>query len=157
MLKTKNIANIYRVFQAWLRQAPYISIVVVLAAAAMADQLSVQVRAVAGNMSSANAAELDSLVKLEKVPASDAEYTQAIKFCMNHTPGVSCALTSGKFVVSIDNAEKYEDWMFALASIQSYGKDIVWEPKLICIGQCSGAAASAELIAYSQKIVFQSK
>ena len=140
------------VFNAWLRQAPYLAIGAVIAASAMVYGAGMQAKRFATSMSGSANVDLNDSITLQKVPVAPTEYAPMTTFCHQHAPDVRCEVVSGKLVISIGDPSKYEDWIFATSSVSSFGKNFVWEPKRLCIGQCDGMAAIVELTAYTQRV-----
>ena len=151
-MNSTSLSRAYRVAVAWLKQAPYLSIAVMAGAVFMTYELGLTSQQMMQNLANAGSSDLSKEVRLEKTPVSEGEYRTALTFCKDHIPDVSCALSNGKLIISIASADKYTDWIFALSTLQAYGKDMVWDPKYMCVGDCGGTAATAELIAYNQKI-----
>lgn len=141
------------IFAAWLRQAPYLPLGIFAITSIVVYFLSGSVYQFAQNIANTKATNSDTQVLLEKKPVSEQEYTAAINFCKQNTPEVKCSASAGKMKVEITDGQHYADWIFALSSLQSHAKDMLWETDSLCVGACSGASASATLIAYNQKII----
>ena len=151
-MKSVSLARTSSVASAWLRQAPYLSIAVMVGALFMTYELGLTAQQLMQNLANAGSSDLSKEIKLEKTPVAAGEYQSALAFCRDHIPDVKCTLANGKVTIAIDSADKYTDWIFALSAMQAYGRDMVWEPNSMCVGNCGGPAATAELTAYNQKI-----
>ena len=137
----------------WVRQMPYLPMGLLVAALVMGYFATNAAQQFTQNISNTKRSSGDERLVLEKKPVAAPEYAPALSFCKQHVPDVKCELVSGKMVVSINDGQFYEDWIFALNSMQAHTKDLLWETDRLCIGSCSGAAATATLIAMQQKIV----
>ncbi len=137
----------------WLRQLPYLPVALLIATIFVGVFSTNAAQQFLQNITNTQSTSLDTKLVLEKKPVAAPEYAPALSFCKQHLPDVKCDASTGKMVISIDNAQFYEDWIFALNNMQSYTKDLIWETHKLCIGECSGPAAAAILQASNQIIV----
>ena len=148
-----SISRMQAIFVAWIKQAPYLSLAALIGACAMVYYMGLSAQVMMQNLANTGSREMGKQIDLEKKPVTEGEYRTALNFCQHHIPDVKCVLTNGKLVISIDSAEKYTDWIFALSSVHAFGKDLLWESRWFCVGDCGGPAAVVELVATTQKIV----
>ena len=94
---------------------------------------------------------------LEKTPLPVAELQRYQEVLTRLHPAVSIELSgdSKGFQVSVSDPRLYNEWIFALYSLQSYGKNVLWEATRLCLKNCSGGAAMAEVQGYTQAIRFK--
>ena len=137
----------------WVRQMPYLPIGLLVATLVVGYFATNAAQQFTQNISNTKKSTAEVKLTLEKKPVAAPEYAPALAFCKQHVPDVKCELTSGKMVISISDPQFYEDWIFALNSMQAHTKDLLWETDKLCIGNCSGAAATATLLASQQNIV----
>ena len=140
------------VLEQWLKQLPYLPLALLVATLVVGYLSSSAAQQFMQNISNTKTASVETKLDLEKKPVAAPEYAPALSFCRQHLTDVKCELQSGKMVISIENAQFYEDWVFALNNMQSYTKDLLWETHNLCIGACGGAAATATLQASNQVI-----
>lgn len=93
--------------------------------------------------------------KLDKQYLAEADYRQQYEIFGRTNPAVKFQLSPDKkgLVVSVGDTQLFPEWLYALYSLQSYSKNVLWEATDICLAKCGdGSAAQAVIKAYSQSI-----
>lgn len=92
--------------------------------------------------------------QVKRQPLSPQEYQDQVQWLLRLHPDVKFALPKkGGLQVSIEKGDYHAEWLYALSALQSHGGDIVWDVSELCVGRCEGAAATATVSGYRQKLV----
>ena len=94
---------------------------------------------------------------IDKKPLIAADYQSAANVIAKNNSAVLVGLTRNRtgIVISIKEASLLPEFVFALATIQSYRQGVAWNAGQICLNKCdAGVAASAEITGYTQAISF---
>jgi len=97
-------------------------------------------------------------VKLVRQPLAAEDYTRYGGIIAGLVPGVRITVPEdGKSMhVAVADIGGYELWIYALNSLQSYSKNVVWEADNICLQDCgSETVASAQVRGYVQSLEIQ--
>ena len=97
--------------------------------------------------------------RLEMIPMDEQGYTAAVDMLSRLNPNVAIGLRKdiGALRVVAQDPAQLPEWLYALSTVQSYRKGLVWSASEICLKKCEGnVAASADLKAFTQKISVQS-
>ena len=116
-------------------------------------------RAVAAyNKSQAILGEASAKIRLARQPLAAEDYTRYGGVLTGLVPGVRVTVSEGgrSMRLSINNVAAFELWIYALSSLQSYSKNVVWEATAICLQECGGeAVATADIQGYIQTAEFE--
>lgn len=95
--------------------------------------------------------------KVEKKPLPAAEMTRYLEVLRRLHPAVTIDLTPDQkmLAITVPEVALYNEWMFALYSLQSYGKNVLWDVNRICLRNCGGGAAVAVVQGYTQSVSFK--
>ena len=94
---------------------------------------------------------------IDKKPLVTADYQSAANIIAKNNSAVRVALSKSKnaIVLSIGEPARLPEFMFALATIQSFRQGVAWNATSLCLNKCEGnVAASAEIAGYTQAISF---
>jgi len=97
-------------------------------------------------------------IKLGRQPLTAEDYTRYGGIISSLVPGVRVIVPDGgqSMRIVINNIAAFELWMYALNSLQSYSKNVVWEATAICLQDCGGdLVATADIQGYVQTAEFE--
>lgn len=90
---------------------------------------------------------------VSRIPLSAAELQELTGWLSQRHPQVMLEVTkSNTLQVHLNDGRYHAEWLYALASLQSHGMDVVWDVSEFCVGRCSGPVASATVKGYKQKL-----
>ncbi|MEY3200753.1 MAG: hypothetical protein RIR70_303 [Pseudomonadota bacterium] len=107
--------------------------------------------------SSAQAAIKAPQASVEKKPLPPAKVQEYHDILRRLHPAVTIDITQeGRGLsISVPDVRLYSEWMFALYSLQSYGKSVLWEADRVCLKECGGPSAVAVVHGYVQSVQFK--
>jgi hypothetical protein len=94
---------------------------------------------------------------IDKKPLLAADYQSAANIIAKNNSAVQVALSKSRnaIVLTIKDPARLPEFVFALATIQSYRQGVAWNAVRLCLNKCEGGtAASAEVTGYTQAISF---
>lgn len=92
---------------------------------------------------------------LADVPLEASGYMDAGQMIARLNSGVVTRYDKdrGALIISVSDPALFPEWFYALATLQSYRKNLIWQAARMCVKKCEGGdAAKAELKAYTQQI-----
>lgn len=134
---------------------------VILAAAFSLYFMGQQIKELVAAAQAATASQAATRVPqavVEKKPLSAAEIQRYHEILQRLHPAVSIQVNGegNGFTISIGDAKLYNEWMFALYSLQSYGKNVLWDASRVCLKDCGGAAVAMAVVqGYVQSVRFK--
>ncbi|MFN7835431.1 MAG: hypothetical protein ACK5NY_06560 [Burkholderiaceae bacterium] len=104
---------------------------------------------------SAASAQQSQSVEVRKIPLRALEYQSYVSSMRRLSPVVRFEQSRGgdAIEVSVDNADSYAEFMYALASLQSFSESVIWEAQEVCVAGCEGAASKAVIKGFKQQFV----
>lgn len=123
--------------------------VFVFLAAQSAHKFTGQLRSAA-----APAASL-SRAKVDKRFFAARDYERVLPVLQRNHPDVHFEISRGgtQILLTVKNPARYDAWVYAINSLQGFGRDVGWEAESMCLGQCSnGDAAQAVIKAFTQEL-----
>ena len=92
-------------------------------------------------------------IDLEKLPLKAVEYQSYLASMRRLSPVVRFEIPRGgdAIEVSVESADNYAEFIYALSTMQSYSDAVVWEATEICIAGCEGSAAKATIKGFKQR------
>ncbi len=135
--------------------APLLFVAAVVLCVMAANQSAVFITALTRDIKSAEASKIAPL--LDKKPLTAADYRSAASTMAKNNSAVVIALnaTNSGLLVSIKEPALLPEFMYALATLQSFRQGVAWDGRDICLAKCTdGAAAMAEIFGYTQGISF---
>ncbi len=125
----------------------------IVAAAVMSVVAAHSAKSFIGNIYSVASVKAVKSVELKRIPLSPIEYQGYLTTMKRLSPVVR--FDAGKrgenIEVTINSAEHFSEFMYALASLQSFTESVLWEAQELCIATCEGAAVKAVIRGYKQQ------
>ncbi len=118
----------------------------VFLAAQRAQQLAVALR-------ESNTPPPPPVASVEKRYYGERDYERVAEVLRRNHPQVrfEVSRTGGHLSVSIAEADRYPQWLYALNALQGFSRNLGWEAQHLCVGSCGGSAADASVRAYTQQ------
>jgi hypothetical protein len=135
--------------------APLLFVAAIVLCVMAANQSAVFITALTRDIKSAEASRITPL--LDKKPLSAADYRSAAGIMAKNNSAVAIALNTSNnaLLVSIKDPARLPEFMYALATLQSFRQGVAWDGSAICLAKCAGGlAATAEITGYTQGISF---
>ena len=123
--------------------------VFVFLAAQGAQKLTAQMRSAAAPAAATGSAKVDKRFFTAR------DYERVLPVMQRNHPEVRFEVSRGgtQLVMSVKNPARYDAWVYAVNSLQGFGRDVGWEAESLCLGQCSGGdAAQAVIKAFTQEL-----
>lgn len=116
-------------------------------------QVVVAIQAASMSQSAQKAAQ----ATVERKPLPPAEMQRYVEMLGRLHPTITFELApdAKAFTVSIGDPKLYNDWLYALYSLQSHGKNVLWDVSKLCLRSCGSGAAIAVVHGYTQSIRFK--
>ncbi len=135
--------------------APLLFVAAIVLCVMAANQSAIFITALTRDIKSAEASKIRPL--LDKKPLTAADYRSAAGIMAKNNPAVVIALNTNNnaLLVSIKDPQRLPEFMYALATLQSFRQGVAWDGSDICLAKCAGGmAATAEITGYTQGISF---
>ena len=135
--------------------APLLFVAAVMLCVMAANQSAIFITAVTRDIKSAETSKIAPL--LDKKPLTAADYKSAAGTMAKNNSAVAIALNanSSALLVSIKDPARLPEFMYALATLQSFRQGVAWDSRDLCLAKCKdGMAAIAEISGYTQGISF---
>jgi hypothetical protein len=135
--------------------APLLFVAAVVLCVMAANQSAIFITAVTRDVKSTEASKIAPL--LEKKPLTAADFRNAAGTMAKNNSAVVITLNadSSGLLVSIKDPALLPEFMYALATLQSFRQGVAWDGRDICLAKCAGGmAALAEVTGYTQGISF---
>lgn len=118
-------------------------------AAQQARSLTTKVRA------ASEPAQAEARARVAKRYFNARDYERAVPVLQRNHPDVVFEVSRGgtQLRVAVKNPARYDAWVYALNSLQGFGRDVGWEADTMCLGKCSdGDAAQAVVRGFTQEL-----
>ncbi|GAA4030020.1 hypothetical protein [Actimicrobium antarcticum] len=135
--------------------APLMFVAAVVLSILAANQSAAFITAVTRDIKSSEANKIAPL--LDKKPLGPADYQSVANVMAKNNAAVTISLPVNRSSVqiSIKDAALLPEFMYALATLQSFRQGVAWNASRICLAKCDGGvAASADITGYTQAISF---
>lgn len=135
--------------------APLLFVAAVVLSVMAANQTALFITAVTHDIKNAEANRIAPLV--DKKPLTAADYQSAASIMAKNNAAVAIALNQNRsaLLVSVKDPALLPEFMYALATLQSFRQGVAWDGRTLCLAKCeNGTAASAEITGYTQGISF---
>jgi len=88
-------------------------------------------------------------------PAEVAKYQEVLRR-LHPAVTIEVAGEGSSLTISVPDVRLYNEWMFALYSLQSYGKNVLWDASRVCLKECGNSAAAVAVVkGYVQSVRFK--
>ena len=90
---------------------------------------------------------------IQRLPLPAGELARYRDIMARSNPSIQIVLNpdTGGFTVSVADPKLYNEWLFALYGLQSYGKNVLWDVSRLCL-KCGNTAATAVVQGYTQSV-----
>lgn len=135
--------------------APLLFVAAVVLCVMAANQSALFITAITRDIKSTEANKIAPL--LDKKPLTAADYKSAASIMAKNNAAVVIAVNtnSSALLVSIKEPALLPEFMYALATLQSFRQGVAWDARELCLAKCEGGmAATAEISGYTQGISF---
>ena len=135
--------------------APVLLVTAVVLSVLAVVQVSNLISAFTNQAKSAEVNKLSPLI--DKKPLVAPDYQAAANVIAKNNSSVQVALATNRsaIVLSIKDPALLPEFMYALATLQSYRAGVAWTAGMVCLNKCDGGnAAVAEITGYTQAISF---
>lgn len=150
--KLREIGDQQQLIARAVPKLPWLAAFVLTLAAAAAMGTLYQIGKVSTAAKQVQAQDVPSY-SVSRVPLSEAELQELTSLLAQRHPQVKAEVTkTGELQIYLNDGRYHAEWLYALASLQSHGLDVVWDSSEFCVGRCSGPVASATVKGYKQKL-----
>ena len=111
--------------------------------------------AMSANVVQAKQKTPEASIERKPLPASELQRYQETLVRLHPSVSIELTADSKGFTVSIPDPRLYNEWLFALYSLQSHGKSVLWDVSRLCLKSCGGGAAIAVVQGYTQSVRFK--
>ncbi|MDY7572987.1 hypothetical protein [Actimicrobium sp. CCI2.3] len=135
--------------------APLLFVAAVVLCVMAANQSALFITAITRDIKSTEANKIAPL--LDKKPLQAADYKSAANIMAKNNSAVLVAVNTSNnaLLVSIKDPALLPEFMYALATLQSFRQGVAWDGRELCLAKCDGGmAATAEISGYTQGISF---